>query len=189
MSTWCSTWTVSAASVFSCGGSGCGECCSPTDAGRGCLLDFAVLCLGLALGGGSGRWYGRPPCVVHFLLREAGANGGLWTLSPPGVTVDVLLAQPQPGVPVGVLLAQPLHGVLVSRRHHHRRPVHLQLHGRPGSVVSRVILGVEVPVAGPQSLLPGPRWLRVRWASGGCMGSGRFRERRCVICERSGVVG
>ena len=88
-----------------------------------------------------------------------------------------------------VKLAQPLLVVRGVRHRHLRRPVHLQLHGRPDAGVSMVLLVVEVMEVGPSLLLPGPRELRVRWATGGCTGSSRSRERRCGICERSGVVG
>ena len=102
--------------------------------------------------------------------------------------------QPLPGVPVDVMLAQPLPGIRVVCHRHLRRQVHRQLPGRPGSGVSKVLLGVDVQVVGapggcPQTLLPFPRELRVRWAAEGCTGSSRSLEKRCGTFARSVVVG
>ena len=107
----------------------------------------------------------------------------------PGVPVVVMPTQPLPGVPVGVLVTQPLPVVRGFRRRHRRQPVRLQLPGRLGQAVSTGLPVVGVHGVRLLLLLPGLLELRVRWATGGCTGSSRSRERRCGICERSEVVG
>ena len=105
-----------------------------------------------------------------------------------GVQVGVLPTQPLPEVPVDVVLAQPLSGVPGIRLRCHRRPVRLLLPGHQGLVVSTVIQGVG---AKWWRLLLSPRGLpgrQVLWVAEEYTGSSRFHERRCEICERSGVV-
>ena len=60
-----STSTTSAASVFSWSDSGCGSGCSPTDAGRVCLLGLTALVfdLDLCCGGGGGVSEVPPPTL------------------------------------------------------------------------------------------------------------------------------
>ena len=119
---------------------------------------------------------GCPHCGVHFLLREAWANSGLCSLSPPWVPDDVLLDQPQPGV------------ALIYLRHR-RRLVHLLLPGHPGLVVSTVLRGVAAPGVRLPPLPLGLPGRPVRWVIGGCTGSSRFHGRRYGICARSSEAG
>ena len=129
------------------------------------------------------------PFVVHFRQWGVGAVVGLWSLPLPGVPVGVLATQPLPGVPVDVVLAQPLTGVPGVRLRHLCRPVRLLLPGHQGLGVATVLRGVEVQVGRPLLLPRGLPGRPVLWEGGGCMGSDRFRGRRCGICEGSGVVG